>query len=113
VNQLVNTEDGAAVRDVMIGSRFVMKDRELPGQNWPAIASRARNTTARLAQANGGARHAAKRLAPVVSNFCVGFGRCAHHLPRKLAAILNVIARSNSVRYLGNLGKGSGRWQVQ
>ncbi|MEA2739922.1 MAG: hypothetical protein QOH05_3229, partial [Acetobacteraceae bacterium] len=31
VNQLVNTEDGAAVRDVMIGGRFVLRDRVLPG----------------------------------------------------------------------------------
>jgi guanine deaminase len=86
VNQLVNTEDGAAVRDVMIGGRFVMRDGLLPGLDWPNIASRARHTAARLASVNTGAREAAERLAPVVSHFCVGLGRCAHDLPRKLAA---------------------------
>jgi cytosine/adenosine deaminase-related metal-dependent hydrolase len=85
-NQLVNTEDGAAVRDVMIGGRFVLKDGVLPGLDWPSIAIRARDAAARLAEANAGAREAAERLAPVVSHFCVGLGRCAHDLPRKLSA---------------------------
>ena len=86
VNQLVNGEDGAAVRDVMIGGRFVLKDGVLPGLDWPAVAARARDAAARLAEANAGARDAAERLAPVVSHFCVGLGRCAHDLPRKLSA---------------------------
>jgi 5-methylthioadenosine/S-adenosylhomocysteine deaminase len=87
-NQLVNTEDGGAVRDVMIGGRFVLRDRVLPGLDWPRIASRARNAAARLAEANAGAREAAERLGPVVGHFCTGLGRCAHDLPRKLAAEL-------------------------
>ena len=86
VNQLVNTEDGAAVRDVMIGGRFVLRDGVLAGLDWPSVASRARDAAARLAQANAGAREAAALLAPVVSHFCVGLGRCAHDLPRKLRA---------------------------
>jgi 5-methylthioadenosine/S-adenosylhomocysteine deaminase len=85
-NQFVNTEDGAAVRDVMVGGRFVLRDGVLPGLDWPRIASRARDAAARLTAANTGAREAAERLAPVVNHFCVGLGRCAHDLPRKLAA---------------------------
>jgi guanine deaminase len=85
VNQLVNTEDGAAVTDVMIGGRFVLKDGVLPGLDWPSVCRRARDAAARLAEANAGANAVAERLAPVVSHFCVGFGRCAHDLPRKLA----------------------------
>jgi 5-methylthioadenosine/S-adenosylhomocysteine deaminase len=86
VNQLVNTEDGAAVREVMIGGRFVLKDGVMPGLDWPAVATRARAAAARLAEANAPMRAAAERLAPVISHFCVGLGRCAHDLPRKLAA---------------------------
>ncbi|MFO1027603.1 MAG: amidohydrolase family protein [Acetobacteraceae bacterium] len=86
VNQLVNTEDGAAVRDVMIGGRFVLKDGALPGLDWPAIARRARLAAERLSEATAEARATAERLAPVVGHFCVGLGRCAHNLPRKLAA---------------------------
>ena len=86
VNQLVNTEDGAAVRDVMIGGRFVLRDGALVGLDWPTIAARARQAAARLAEDNAERRETAERLAPVVSCFCVGLGRCAHDLPRKLAA---------------------------
>jgi 5-methylthioadenosine/S-adenosylhomocysteine deaminase len=88
MNQLVNTEDGAAVRDVMIGGRFVMRDGVMPGLDWPSLASRARAAAARLTEANVGAKEAAERLAPVVNHFCVGLGRCAHDLPRKLSAEL-------------------------
>ena len=42
VNQLVNTEDGAAVRDVMIGGRFVLRDGVLPGLDWPSRWRRGR-----------------------------------------------------------------------
>jgi 5-methylthioadenosine/S-adenosylhomocysteine deaminase len=84
-NQLVNTEDGSAVRDVMVGGRWVLRDGTLPGLDWPRIAARARDAAARLAAANAAMRQAAERLAPVVSQFCVGLGRCAHDLPRRLA----------------------------
>jgi 5-methylthioadenosine/S-adenosylhomocysteine deaminase len=86
VNQLVNTEDGAAVRDVMVGARFVLRDRELPGLDWARIAARARDAAARLTAANAGTRQVAESLAPVINHFCVGLGRCAHDLPRKLMA---------------------------
>jgi 5-methylthioadenosine/S-adenosylhomocysteine deaminase len=86
INQMVNTEDGAAVRDVMIGGRFVLRDGVLQGLDWPRIAGRARDAAARLAEANVAARAAAEQLAPVVNHFCVGLGRCAHDLPRKLSA---------------------------
>jgi 5-methylthioadenosine/S-adenosylhomocysteine deaminase len=86
VNQLVNTEDGAAVRDVMIGGRFALRDGVLPGLDWPRIAASARDAAARLAEATAETRAASERLAPVVNHFCVGLGRCAHDLPRKLSA---------------------------
>ena len=86
VQQVVNTEDGMAVRDVMIGGRFVLRNGELPGLDWPGIVRRARNAAARLAAANTSARAVAERLAPVVDHFCVGFGLCAHNLPRRLSA---------------------------
>jgi guanine deaminase len=88
VNQLVNTEDGAAVRDVMVGGRFVLRDGAFPGLDWASVVSRAGAAAGRLTEANAGTRLAAERLAPVISHFCVGLGRCAHNLPRKLSAEL-------------------------
>jgi len=84
VQQLVNTEDGSAVRDVMIGGEYVLRDRELTGIDWPRIVTRARAAAERLKQANAATRATAEQLAPIVSQFCVGLGRCAHDLPRKL-----------------------------
>ena len=86
INQLVNAEDGAAVRDVMIGGRFVLKDGILPGLDWPGVATRARAAAARLTEGNAALKAAAESLAPVVNHFCVGLGRCAHNLPRRLSA---------------------------
>jgi 5-methylthioadenosine/S-adenosylhomocysteine deaminase len=82
--QLVNTEDGSAVRDVMIGGDYVLRDGVLTGIDWPRIAARARDAAERLRETNAETRAAAERLAPMVSHFCVGLGRCAHDLPRKL-----------------------------
>jgi len=84
--QLVNGEDGGAVRDVMIGGDYVLRDGALPGLDWPRIVSRARAAAERLKQVNAEARTAAERLAPVISQFCVGLGRRAHDLPRNLPA---------------------------
>ncbi|MDR3537696.1 MAG: amidohydrolase family protein [Acetobacteraceae bacterium] len=84
--QLVNTEDGTAVRDVMIGGKFVLRDGTLTGIDWPRIVARARAAAERLQDANAATRATAERLAPVISHFCVGLGHCAHDLPRKLRA---------------------------
>jgi len=84
--QLVNGEDGTAVRDVMVGGEYVLRDGVLVGIDWPRIVARARAAAERLKEANAGSRAAAEKLAPVISHFCIGLGRCAHDLPRKLQA---------------------------
>jgi cytosine/adenosine deaminase-related metal-dependent hydrolase len=84
--QLVNGEDGTAVRDVMIGGRFVLRNNELTGIDWPGIVARARAAAERLKHTNMDLRAATESLAPVLSHFCVGLGRCVHDLPRKLRA---------------------------
>jgi len=86
VQQLVNTEDGSAVRDVMVGGEYVLRDFQLTGIDWPRIVMRARAAAARLKEANAATRATAERLAPIISQFCVGLGRSAHDLPRKLPA---------------------------
>lgn len=86
VQQLVNAEDGAAVRDVMVGGRFVLRDNALVGIDWPAIVARAQDAAARLRTANAEARVAAEKLAAVVSRFCVGLSQGALPLGRLLGA---------------------------
>ena len=87
--QLVNGEDGTAVRDVMVGGRFVLRDGVLPGIDWPRIVMRARAAAARLAEANAGMRASAERLAQVVNQFCVGLGRCGHDVTCRLPEMSN------------------------
>ncbi len=82
--QLVNGEDGSAVRDVMVGGRFVLRDGVMPGIDWPRIVARARDAAARLAEANAETRAASERLAPVINQFCIGLGRCGYDVPRKV-----------------------------
>jgi guanine deaminase len=84
--QLVNGEDGAAVRDVMVGGEFVLHDGKLVGIDWPRIVARATEAAERLKLANAATRAATERLAPLVSQFCVGLGRGMHDLPRKVLA---------------------------
>jgi guanine deaminase len=83
--QLVNGEDGTAVRDVMVGGRFVVRDGVVIGVDWPRIVARARDAAVRLGEANAGARAVAERLADVVGRFCVGLGGCARDVPRLVA----------------------------
>jgi guanine deaminase len=82
--QLVNGEDGSAVRDVMIGGNFALRDGELTGIDWPRIVARVRDASERLRQANAETRLATERLAPLISRFCVGLGRSVHDLPRNV-----------------------------
>jgi 5-methylthioadenosine/S-adenosylhomocysteine deaminase len=82
--QLVNGEDGTSVREVMIGGDFVLRDGALTGIDWPRIVARAREAAERLRQANAETRVATERLAPLISQFCVGLGRSAHDLPRNV-----------------------------
>ena len=74
-----------APRRHLIGGTFVLRNGDLVGIDWPRIATRARAAAARLAEANAEARATAEALAPIISQFCVGLGRCAHDLPRKLS----------------------------
>jgi hypothetical protein len=84
---LVNGEDGMSVRDVMVGGAFVVRNGELVGIDWPRIVSRANDAAERLRQGNADTRVVTDRLAPLISQFCVGLGRGAHDLPRKVLPI--------------------------
>src|ERR1700722_4953757 len=84
--QLVNGEDGTAVRDVMIGGDYVLRDGAVLGVDWPRVVTQAREAAARLKETNAATRAATERLAPLISQFCVGLGRQAHDLPRRLMA---------------------------
>ena len=80
-NQLIHAEDGSAVRDVMVGGRFVLRDRVVLGVDWPALAARARAAAGRLRLANAPTRALAERIEPHLRSFCIGL-RGQPHPPR-------------------------------
>ena len=81
-NQLVHTEDGAAVRHVMIGGRLVVEDRRVTTVDLDALRRQAEAARERLAAVNAPARALYERLAPVVGRFCPGLAHMPYHIDR-------------------------------
>ena len=82
VNQLVHTEDGAAVRSVMVGGRLVVEDRRVVGVDMAALARRCEESRARLEQATLPNRHLFERVETVVNTFCPALARMPYHIDR-------------------------------
>ena len=81
-NQLVHTEDGGAVRDVMVGGRLVVKDRRLTTVDLAALQRDVEAARRRLAEVNAPARALYERLAPVVNRYCPGLAHMPYHIDR-------------------------------
>lgn len=84
VNQLVHVEDGTAVRHVMIGGRFVVRDGRLLTLDLARLAAEAEAARERLEAANAEWRELYRRLEPVVASFCPGLAAQPYHLRRYL-----------------------------
>jgi guanine deaminase len=82
LNQLVHAEDATAVRHVMIGGGFVVRDGRHVTLDMARLASEAEAARERLEEAAQGQRALFEALAPVVSGFCAGLARQPHHLSR-------------------------------
>jgi 5-methylthioadenosine/S-adenosylhomocysteine deaminase len=81
-NQLVHTEDGSAVRDVMIGGRMVVKDRRVTTVDVAALQREAEAARGRLTQLNAPVKALYERLAPVVGRYCPGLAHMPYHIDR-------------------------------
>jgi guanine deaminase len=81
-NQLVHTEDGGAVRHVMIGGRLVVEDRRPTRVDLAALARDAEAARARLARLNAPLKSLYERLAPVVGRYCPGLAHMPYHVNR-------------------------------
>ena len=81
-NQLVLTEDGTAVRHVMVDGKLVVRDRRHVSADMLAMAARAEAARARLAELNASAGAAAAAFEDVVGTFCIGLSRHHHHIDR-------------------------------
>jgi 5-methylthioadenosine/S-adenosylhomocysteine deaminase len=82
VNQLVHTEDGSAVRSVLVGGRLVVEDRRVLGVDMAALARRVEETRARLAEATLPNKQLFERVEHVVNSFCPGLAKMPYHIDR-------------------------------
>ena len=86
-NQLVHTEDGGAVRHVMIGGRMVVQDRRVTTVDVAALAREAEIARQRLAGVNASTKELYERLAPVVGRFCSGLAHGPYHVTRYVGGV--------------------------
>lgn len=86
-NQLVQTEDGRSVRDVMVGGAFVVRDGRLVHTDLNRLAQDAERARERLEAANAGARELFEKLAPVISSYCPGLATEPYHIHRYASCV--------------------------
>jgi guanine deaminase len=82
INQLVHTEDATAVRDVMVGGAYVVRDRALVNVDLASLADRAKSARVRLDEINLPNKQTFERLEPVVATYCSGLACERHALHR-------------------------------
>jgi len=80
VNQLVHTEDGAAVDKVMVGGRMVVEGGRCTTVDLDKLSDQANEAAERLLAANADARRLAQALEPAISSFCLGLARAPYHI---------------------------------
>lgn len=73
-NQLVWTEDGLALREVMIGGEWKLRDGRVLGVDEGALARQAQEAADRLSAANAGTREWCEAVAPHVTCHCRALG---------------------------------------
>src|SRR5947209_10106133 len=82
VNQLVHTEDGAAVHSVMVGGRIVVKNRRVAGVDMASLARRVEEARARLEAASAPNKQLFEKVEHVVNSFCPGLAKMPYHVNR-------------------------------
>jgi 5-methylthioadenosine/S-adenosylhomocysteine deaminase len=71
-SQIVFGEDGTGVESVMIGGRWVVRERKLLTVDVEALRRKAEEAVARLSAANAEAKALGEKLHPYVGHYCAG-----------------------------------------
>jgi guanine deaminase len=82
VTQLVLGEDGTSVVDVMVGGRFVVRQRRLLTVDLPALASRAADLRTEIDARCTDSRHRFDAVARILCDFCPALARTEWHINR-------------------------------
>jgi guanine deaminase len=80
--QVVFQETGAGVESVMVGGRFVVRDRQLLTVDLDRLRWDAEAANERLIAANHAGVELVRRLEPIVGAFCVGLAKEPYHVHR-------------------------------
>jgi 5-methylthioadenosine/S-adenosylhomocysteine deaminase len=75
VNQLVHCEDGSGVADVMIGGKFVVRDRRPVGVDLQDLSRKVERVRQRLEALNASTKQLSLEFSKVVGKFCPGLAR--------------------------------------
>jgi 5-methylthioadenosine/S-adenosylhomocysteine deaminase len=81
-NQLVHTEDGAAVHSVMVGGRMVVENRQVVGVDMAALARRVEDARARLESVAVPNKQLFEQVEQIVNTFCPGLAKMPYHIDR-------------------------------
>jgi 5-methylthioadenosine/S-adenosylhomocysteine deaminase len=84
VNQIVHVEDGSSLRHVMIGGRFVVRDRKLLSIDLARLATEAEAARERLDALNAQWKGLFDLLEPVVASFCPALAAQPYRVRRYL-----------------------------
>jgi guanine deaminase len=82
VTQMVMGEDGTSVTDVMVGGRFVVRERRLLTVDLPALAARAAALRAGIDERSAASRMRFDAIVPVLQDFCPTLARREWHINR-------------------------------
>lgn len=82
VNQIVHTEDGTAVRHVLVNGEFKVRDGKLLTVNLVKLREQVVDALARLEVATAGSQALYHKLEQAVASFCPGLAREPYHIHR-------------------------------
>jgi 5-methylthioadenosine/S-adenosylhomocysteine deaminase len=82
VTQMVMGEDGTSVVDVMVGGRFVVRERRLLTVDLPALATRAAALRAEIDARSAASRTRFDAIVPILNDFCPALARTEWHIDR-------------------------------
>ncbi|MFO0995167.1 MAG: amidohydrolase family protein [Alphaproteobacteria bacterium] len=81
-NQMIHVEDGTSVRDVMVGGKFVVKDRKLLTVDLADLRRKAQAALERLAKTTHRNKTLFDKIAPIVDSVCPTLARRPYHIDR-------------------------------
>jgi cytosine/adenosine deaminase-related metal-dependent hydrolase len=81
-NQLVHSEDSSAVRDVMIGGKWVLRNGEFLTFDFGRLRTKVEDTIQRMRSMSPDLKRTADQLAQYVSGFCIGSHSRPYHINR-------------------------------